>query len=104
MPDDVPLLRAASRRQAEVGILDTLRINMNFATVVTSETFDQFSDSPLGTVAAVHERGNNGEPQLNASKADETSGLILAQAVAAHVPCKSVRHGESVDYKLGFGL
>ena len=71
VPDDFPPVRVMSRSLPKGEILDTLRIKMNFATVVTGEAFQQFGDGPLGTVAAVHERGNDGNSQFSASLVDE---------------------------------
>src|SRR5690242_4302678 len=89
MPDDFALLfRARSRcvlgsrtstLRIESKVLYALRVKMNCAMEVARQPFEQFGEGTLRTVLAVYERRNDGEPQVSASKADETSGLILAQ-------------------------
>ena len=73
MPDDVSLQRGASRALHWGEILDTLRIKMNFATVISGEPFQQFSQCTFGAVAAVHERRNDSQPQVSASVVDRVA-------------------------------
>ena len=70
MPDDVAL-RSSRIRGPEDEIVDTLGIKMDFTAMVPREALQQFGKGAFRAVAAVHERGDDGQPQVSASVAVE---------------------------------
>src|SRR5215467_8852384 len=78
MPENSSDVRRGLRCLIQAKIFHTLGVKMNFTLIVAGQAFEEFCNGTLGTVAAVHEGGNNLEPQVSAS-GDAASAHPLEQ-------------------------
>src|SRR5215472_7572885 len=90
--DGAAFLRRRRRRAIRAGargsfvkgeIVDALGVKMNFAMIIAGEALEQFGESTLRTVAAVHERRDDGKTQVSASRKEKDNGIAKKLAASA---------------------
>src|SRR5215470_12721231 len=73
----------ARRQSVKSEIVDALGVKMNFAMIIAGEALEQFGESTLRTVAAVHERRDDGKTQVSASRKEKDNGIAKKLAASA---------------------